>query len=207
MDIGYRTDALPGEFPEASAHHGGLAPRRRSPRTDPSMRDGDSGHGNPYEMEGADVSTDNDTGDMEEEPVEAGIEGGATAGTTVDLRPDLDPVVAGFILRSGGYEVGRVDLNDGADEGTPVAVANPLPHPVAAPGVPGATNGEPPIAGYERMSVAFVVEKAATLSTGEVRRLRDYEASHRNRKTLLLKLDRLAASATRKRQQKAVGGA
>ena len=39
--------------------------RQRSARTDPSMRDGDSGHGNPYEYDPGDAepSTDSDVGD------------------------------------------------------------------------------------------------------------------------------------------------
>lgn len=41
----------------------GMPPRQRSARTDPSMRDGDSGHGNPSDDMGADFTTDGDTGD------------------------------------------------------------------------------------------------------------------------------------------------
>ncbi len=45
-------------------HH---AHRQRSARTDASMRDGDSGHGNPGENPEDDFSIDNDVGDSEEE--------------------------------------------------------------------------------------------------------------------------------------------
>ena len=45
-------------------HH---AHRQRSARTDSSMRDGDSGHGNPGENPGDDFSIDNDVGDSEED--------------------------------------------------------------------------------------------------------------------------------------------
>ncbi len=48
-----------GEQREAEA----LPPRQRSARTDPAMRDGDSGHGNPSDEMWADFSTDADTGD------------------------------------------------------------------------------------------------------------------------------------------------
>ncbi len=51
------TDLDPAEF-----HH---ASRQRSARTDASMRDGDSGHGNPDENPEDEFSIDNDIGDTE----------------------------------------------------------------------------------------------------------------------------------------------
>jgi hypothetical protein len=41
----------------------GLPPRQRSARNDPTMRDGDSGHGNASEEMTSDFSTDADVGD------------------------------------------------------------------------------------------------------------------------------------------------
>jgi hypothetical protein len=67
-------------------------PRQRSARTDRSMRDGDSGHGNPYESDGDEVdafltSTDRDIDDTAEsyEPL-AGPSGGAIGGTPAGKR-------------------------------------------------------------------------------------------------------------------------
>jgi hypothetical protein len=61
--------------------------RQRTPRTDPALRDGDSGHGNPLESGGAGPSTDNDVGDAAgaEQPL-AGPAGGAVGGTPAGKR-------------------------------------------------------------------------------------------------------------------------
>lgn len=50
------------EFADVQHHH-----RQRSARTDASMRDGDSGHGNPGENPEDAYSIDNDVGDSEED--------------------------------------------------------------------------------------------------------------------------------------------
>jgi hypothetical protein len=47
-----------------------------------------------------------------------------------------------------------------------------------------------PIAGYDELSAAQVQEKLDGLSPAELRKLRDYEARHANRKTVLDRIDR-----------------
>jgi hypothetical protein len=217
-------DERPAELPDVPADHDGLAPRQRGSRTDPSMRDGDSSHGNPYEMEGSDVTTDNDTGDMGDEPVRAGFDGGAAEGTPADLRGDADTDADDFTLRGGsrdlhigGGDEADEDLDDEAMTDTPPAVTDPLPHPNVDAGADGSTVGrnEPPrragappaardedtaevdlpIARYSDLTVKEVGEKAAALAPDDLRRVRAFEARHRNRKTLLARLDRLIKSA------------
>lgn len=76
------TDEHPDDPPRTSQ-----GPRQRSARTDPSMRQGDSGQGNPLENETDFLSTDNDAGDAfgDIEP-EAGHAGGAIGGTPAGKR-------------------------------------------------------------------------------------------------------------------------
>jgi hypothetical protein len=47
-----------------------------------------------------------------------------------------------------------------------------------------------PIAGYDDLSAAQVQDKLDGLSPAELRKLRDYEARHANRKTVLDRIDR-----------------
>jgi hypothetical protein len=47
-----------------------------------------------------------------------------------------------------------------------------------------------PIAGYDELSAAQVQDKLDGLSPAELRKLRDYEARHANRKTVLDRIDR-----------------
>lgn len=62
-------------------------PRGPSTRTDPSMRDGDSGRGNPYESDADGWTTDNDVGDDREGgPPYSGRSGGAVGGTPAEGR-------------------------------------------------------------------------------------------------------------------------
>jgi hypothetical protein len=60
--------------------------RRRGTRADPSMRDGNSSHGNPGEDATDEITTDNDVGDeLEGRPPYAG-HGGAVGGTPAGRR-------------------------------------------------------------------------------------------------------------------------
>jgi hypothetical protein len=49
-----------------------------------------------------------------------------------------------------------------------------------------------PIPGYDALSASQVVERLIGLSVDELQAVRDYEASHRNRRTILGKIDQLA---------------
>jgi hypothetical protein len=85
--------------------------RQRSPRTDASMRDGDSGHGNPLEseVEETQATTDNDVGDAtwRDEPA-AGPSGGAVGGTPAGkrARPRAKPGVRYRPPKRGDSTVG-----------------------------------------------------------------------------------------------------
>jgi hypothetical protein len=183
MATGNTTHEFPDELPSQSLPTP-PAPRQRSPRTDPSMRDGDSSHGNPYEMEGSDIGTDNDTGDAEDEPVHAGVEGGESAGTTADLRGDrqatdftLAPEVEEAAAAAEGGD------NKRAEQGR------------SSPRQPRATRDSAaynlPIDGYQRLTVDEITRKARSLSPGDLKRIRAFEEKHRNRKTLLTHLEEM----------------
>lgn len=49
----------------------------------------------------------------------------------------------------------------------------------------------PPFEGYDTLAAVHVVERLGRLSTDELRHVRVYEAAHRNRRTVLGKLDQL----------------
>jgi polyhydroxyalkanoate synthesis regulator phasin len=55
---------------------------------------------------------------------------------------------------------------------------------------PAAGGGAQPIPGYDDLSAAEVQERLDGLTPAELRKLRDYEARHGNRKTVLDKIDR-----------------
>src|SRR5206468_1886048 len=97
--------------------------------------------GNPYEMEGSDVSTDNDTGDFEDEPAAAGFDGGAVEGTSADLRGDADTNRDDFRLRPGDRTtvLDSEELDERIEDET-----DPLPHPQVDAGSDGSTIGRNP---------------------------------------------------------------
>jgi hypothetical protein len=55
---------------------------------------------------------------------------------------------------------------------------------------PAEGGGSQPIPGYDDLSAAQVQERLDGLSPAELRKLRDYEARHGNRKTVLDRIDR-----------------
>jgi hypothetical protein len=153
--------------------------QQRSARNDPSMRDGDSGRGNPNESGADPDSTDADVGDA------AGVE----------------------------FDTDKSEL---VREGVPVEPEGHAAQPADAPGEPGLSADAVgalveaddrsdqnhalqtlPIDGYQHLTVPQIVAKLDTLSPGEVRAVREYEAAHRKRKTLLTQLDRHLKGARR----------
>lgn len=50
--------------------------------------------------------------------------------------------------------------------------------------------GSPPIADYDELTAAQIGQRLGDLSQSELRRLRDYEARHANRKSVLSAIDR-----------------
>jgi hypothetical protein len=65
--------------------------------------------------------------------------------------------------------------------------AGPVASPHDAP-----TSGELPIPGYDSLSASQVVERLTGLVGSELDAVRAYEASHRNRRTILGKIEQLA---------------
>jgi polyhydroxyalkanoate synthesis regulator phasin len=60
----------------------------------------------------------------------------------------------------------------------------------AADGDNGANSSDLPIAGYDDLSAAQVQEQLDGLEPAELRKVRDYEQRHANRKTVLDKIER-----------------
>jgi hypothetical protein len=184
--------------------------RQRSARTDPSMRDGDSGHGNPneYATDDAEPTSDNDVGDAAEEPAYGGSAGGAVGGTPAEKRssggtlPEGHEGMTGSEAR-GDSTIGTRDadlaaaepagsLADAAAQSGPEAAQTDNADERAR----GERRAEPrepdlPIKGYKHLTVTEVIQKAKGLSPEELRQLREFEARHRHRKTLLVRLDRM----------------
>ena len=46
-----------------------------------------------------------------------------------------------------------------------------------------------PIANYQKLTISEIDKKLEALSTAELRKIRSYEAGHKNRKSMLAKLD------------------
>jgi hypothetical protein len=70
----------------------------------------------------------------------------------------------------------------------------PAPAPVArANGNDAAARAELPIPGYDALSASQVVERLIGLEGEELDAVRDYETTHRNRRTILGKIEQLAA--------------
>jgi hypothetical protein len=55
-----------------------------------------------------------------------------------------------------------------------------------------------PIAGYQRLTVPQVIDRLADLSADQVAAVREYERTHRNRKTLMAQLDRHLSGSGRR---------
>ncbi|GIU87783.1 MAG: hypothetical protein KatS3mg009_2298 [Acidimicrobiia bacterium] len=119
------------------------------------------------------------------------------------LRRHLDEARA----RAGGL-VGSPRTPPGAPHtpGTPgppgpAATAEPPPPPAGPAAAPSGANGaahdapssaDLPIPGYDALSASQVVERLAGLAPGELDAVRAYELAHRNRRTILGKIEQLA---------------
>ena len=154
------------------------AGRQRSPRTDPSMRDGDSGRGNPYEYDTGDAepSTDSDTGDEMDREFSGygGQSGGAVGGTPAGKRAsggNMPPGDEGMTASEA-----RGDSTIGSRQ-------NPDRSEMSA--------DEPPIPNYKYLSVPEVLEKVGFMTRDQIEQLHRFESRHRKRKTLLTKLNRM----------------
>jgi hypothetical protein len=92
--------------------------------------------------------------------------------------------------------------NDEPAAPAPPPSATPRPTPTPRPARPKAappTNGVAPagdslpIPGYDALSASQVVERLAGLSPAELDAVRSYEGAHRNRRTILGKIDQISA--------------
>jgi len=90
---------------------------------------------------------------------------------------------------------------DRAEPIAPTEFADPVPAswvPVsngaaATAAAPAPGSGELPIPGYDALSASQVVERLAGLVGSELDAVRSYEATHRNRRTILGKIEQLAS--------------
>jgi hypothetical protein len=91
---------------------------------------------------------------------------------------------------------------NGVDLPTPPARPRPTPRPAPPPAPVAVVPAEDattvsdvslPIPGYDALSASQVVERLTGLSPGELDAVRSYEGSHRNRRTILGKIDQISA--------------
>lgn len=165
--------------------------RQRSARTDPSMRDGDSGHGNPYEYDPGDAepTTDTDVGDEVDQSVEdliaySGPSGGAVGGTPANKRTEGGKLPEGEPILSGSSARGDSTI------GTPDPTHTPVPRTA-----PAAGTDSMPLPNYPNLSVPEIIEHFGGMSRDQLERVQQYESRHRKRKTLLTKLNRILRDA------------
>lgn len=83
----------------------------------------------------------------------------------------------------------------------PANTAEPPPPPAGPAAAPAGANGaapdapasaDLPIPGYDELSASQVVERLAGLAPGELDAVRAYELAHRNRRTILGRIEQLA---------------
>jgi hypothetical protein len=176
------TDLDPAEF-----HH---ASRQRSARTDPSMRDGNSSHGNPQENPEEEFSADNDIGDTENDDrgrvdfLEMIPDRHGADGIDPDVEPDEDAEDdSPALMRRTEGEAPTSREGSGAVEAQPVADES---QETGESGDP-----KPPHAEYEKLKIPGILSWAEALPPDQIREVLSYETANRNRKTLVAKLNRL----------------
>ena len=199
-----------GEHDEAVflRDRGGHAPRQRSARNDRSMRDGDGSHGNPYESDTEDdeLSADNDIGDTDNAAAEEATSGAGIDGYEIsdDTPAHVDARIIGT-SRSGEVppttgDEGEPDESVAAaeyeDHGDPrmereqrPATARDQAADTAAGGEESGAGRPLPIPDYGSLSVNAILRKLRNLTADDVVSLRDCEATHRNRKSLMSRLE------------------
>jgi hypothetical protein len=127
---------------------------------------------------------------------EDGARNGSTGGDARETAPSTAP--APTVVRSEPTPVRPRPTR--ATAPTPAsAEPAPVPEPVratppAAPGAPSSPAGTLAIPAYDSLSASQVVPRLARLSPPELEAVRDYEAAHRGRKTILNRVAQLQAS-------------
>ena len=195
--------------------HTELPPRQRSARNDPSMLDGDSGHGNPGDSAGDLFAVDSDTdiGYTNELSELAGEDEGLAGANRESLKEfrELQEEVADSNLYSEDAAVDETILSRESDAlgvkaeeapgvvqptdlSTPEDEEPATPRPKVEPNPSSAE----PIGDYTSMTVKAITDRAREMSPAEVARVLDYEKANRNRKSLVTQLERIASGRTRK---------
>ncbi|QEL15017.1 hypothetical protein [Limnoglobus roseus] len=190
--------------------HSELPPRQRSARNDPSMRDGDSGHGNPGDSAGDlfEVDSDTDIGDSNEfEPQvdeDEGLSGvnRETLREFRELREEVadnnlyseDEAVDATILSQEREALGDTREDDGGVVQPTLSADHP---PQAEP----AAKVSAPLEGYESLTVKAITERARDMQPNEVAKLLEFEKANRNRKTLVTQLERIANGRVRPQRE------
>lgn len=149
-------------------------PRQRSPRTDPTLLDGDSAMGNPNETLPPRDSTDGDTGDVVAQLDVAFADG----------SPDshYDPADVVEAADEAGVSADELLGTDDPD-------THDLDHPAGNQAAPDhlvltADN-------YRRMTVPQILDALTRMTPAQMHEVRRLEDSGRKRKTLLVRLERL----------------
>jgi hypothetical protein len=112
------------------------------------------------------------------------------------VRDQADRVVGniGAGARSNGAGVPAAP-SSAPPRHAPAPDAVPVVDDVATPAEPrSASSAHLPIPGYDALSASQVVERLAGLTGADLGAVRDYEASNRNRRTILGKIDQLTNS-------------
>jgi hypothetical protein len=185
-------------------------PRQRSARNDPVMRDGDNSHGSPaMEDEPQMTTTDNDVGDTaartasEEAGVLNAVPGKADGGhaePTLEAGPDDEAETAAAVPQR--QVQASSGPSAGADDGLPRGSANRPDfgsadqHRRVSSGYEAhARGGDLPMEDYKRLTVPQIMQRIEQMNPEQMRAVQRYEESHRRRKTLLVRLERLLRSA------------
>jgi hypothetical protein len=179
------------------------------------MRDGDSGHGNPVESGPApfplgDEGSDRDVGDAvmltnrdaQIVPTADHTATGAERQIADDDPEDDDNPTRLAEDATGGWNhaaAAEADHEDRSDENNRAIRAEALP-PAPPPrkrrrrrfedDLPARREEPVPIDGYRELTVPEIIERVLAMPIRQAREVQKYEATHRRRKTLLVKLER-----------------
>jgi hypothetical protein len=109
--------------------------------------------------------------------------------------PAAAPAAAASPAASNGHHVDTNDTDAGADNvvAAPVTIDLVGSETAAETTASAASEGRLAIPGYDALSASQVVERLAGLSGDELAAVRQYEAGHRRRRTILGKIEQLSA--------------
>ncbi len=200
--------------------HSEVPPRQRSARNDASMRDGDSGHGNPGDSAGDLFEVDSDTDIGDTNTFEPKIdEDEQLSGSTPEslrefreLRDEVtdnnlysqDAAVDATILSAEQEALGDTKEDDGGVvQPTELSATEAEESAAVVPKAEPNPSSAEPMGNYASMTVKAITERAREMSPAEVMRVLDFEKANRNRKSLVTQLERIASGRTRKPKEAA----